>query len=275
MRMSHEQHHNHNDLPYPTESIIPSGPSPDLDDPLVRRPSEQDHAQREVRLEDTFSLIDDFSTLVLIDDTEPMKTCWDDVGKILEKIGPIYTKYGHGGMNIEFLKHRARGYFLLGGRPGYYNITIANGSHVMQDNVAGVYLHVKPHGHYDMELRISRILDKWIYCVKTTGKERLKRLRPWRLLVVSKWNPDDLGKILKLIRKVSFELEEYGVPNAMFGIQMWHQGENWSGWEVWKTYKCSTTIAVTRSCQNTSKLSSNDIMELILGSNWKMYQGYE
>ncbi|KAI1267989.1 hypothetical protein F5Y18DRAFT_377089, partial [Xylariaceae sp. FL1019] len=271
--MSHE-HDNHNDLPYPTESTMPRGPSLDLDEIPVHHRSKETHARPEAALEDPFPLIDDFQTLILIDDTESMKDCWNDVGKILEKLGPVYTKYGHRGMNIEFLKHRARGYLLLGGQAGYYNITLADGSHAMQDNVAGIYLNVKPKGHYDMETRVERILHKWLFDAKTTYRRALNHVRPWRLLVVSKWTMEDVEKVLRVVRKISHELEELDAPHSIFGIQMLRVGthtEEWLNWDVWNRFNRSNTFRLTGRVSRHSEPSPDRIMELILGGNWRMY----
>ncbi|KAI1824277.1 hypothetical protein F4861DRAFT_271085 [Xylaria intraflava] len=209
-------------LPYPLDSTIP-GP-PDL--PRQRSKDKPLMMGDAGRAENPLAALRHMSTILLIDDSDSMQHCWDEVGDILRIIGPICIEYDPDGVHIEFVNHRASGYFLTD-RSGYEHIGLMKGRLDMHDNVAGIYHSVKPKGRCRMDKRLASILDPYMNQYETllrrSGGKRV--LSPLNIIVISsmRWEPD--GDDLVTLTRTARRLDILSAAQYQVGVQLFRVGD--------------------------------------------------
>ncbi|KAI0450229.1 hypothetical protein F5B21DRAFT_442930 [Xylaria acuta] len=265
-------------LPYPLESTIPVGPAEptcERSEPGLRKEVLYiDHIAKE---EDPYATLAYINTLLLIDDSESMQKCWDEVGDIIRIIAPICTKYDRNGIDIEFVNHRAKGYNLTG-RSGYKHIGLLKGKLDMHDNVAGIYHNVKPKGKCRMDKRLASILDPYTSEYESTldrsgGK---KLVTPLNVILISdlQWRGND--DCLETIARTARRLDIVGAPKYQVGVQFFRVGD--AGREmdgatvrfmddrIWKERGVRDMVDMTTWTGRPGELSPKGILKVVLGA---------
>ncbi|RYC63480.1 hypothetical protein CHU98_g2751 [Xylaria longipes] len=265
-------------LPYPLESTMPSG----LPEP-TREPSELglrkevlyiDHIAKE---EDPYATLAYINTLLLIDDSQSMQECWDEVGDIIRIITPICTKYDRNGIDIEFVNHRPHGHHITG-RSGYKHIGLLKSRLDMHDNVAGIYHNVKPKGKCRMDKRLASILDPYMNEYEATldrsgGK---KLITPLNVILISdmQWRGND--DYLQTITRTARRLDIIGAPKYQVGVQFFRVGD--AGREIddatvrfvddriWKEKGVRDMVDMTTWTGKPGELSPRGILKVVLGA---------
>ncbi|KAI0201669.1 hypothetical protein F4808DRAFT_459793 [Astrocystis sublimbata] len=213
-------------LPYPLDSTIP-GPSDPIQDHMYKGPRDEPvyigHIGREA---DPYLALKQINTLLLIDDSDSMQKCWDEVWDILRIIAPIGIKLDPDGIDIEFVNHRARGYHLTG-RSGYEHIGEMKGNLDMPDNVTGIYHNVMPRGKCHMKERLASILTPYMERYEATlKKSRGKTLiTPLNVIVITdmRWHVDT--GCFKAIFDTARRLDTVGAPKYQAGVQFFRVGD--------------------------------------------------
>ncbi|TGJ77568.1 hypothetical protein E0Z10_g10703 [Xylaria hypoxylon] len=265
-------------LPYPLESTIPSGP------PERTQERSQAKRRREVLFLDHIGHVDNpyaalkhIDTLLLIDDSDSMQQCWDEVGDIIRIIAPICIKYDRNGIDIEFVNHRARGYYLTG-RSGYNHIGVVKGRLDMHDSVAGIYHNVKPKGKCRMDKRLASILDPYVneyeaHVQRSGGK---KLTLPLNIIVISdlQWDTDE--DYFSTLTRTARKLDILGAPRYQVGVQLFRVGD--AGREVaddtvkfvddqiWKERGVRDMVDMTTWTGIPGELSPKGILKVLLGA---------
>lgn len=232
------------------------------------------------RGQDPFAALKHVNTLFLIDDSESMQKCWDEVGDIIRIIAPICMEYDHNGIDIEFVNHRASG-SLLSGRNGYKHIGLMKGNLDMHDSVAGIYHNVKPKGRCRMDKRLGSILDPYITEIKTEIKRSSMQSSgmctptPLNLIVISDLNWDEEEDRFATLTNTARELDVMGVPRHQVGVQFFRVGD--AGREVseadtqllddkaWKEKGVRDMVDVTTWTGKPGELSFEGTLKVVLG----------
>ncbi|KAI2621327.1 hypothetical protein GGS21DRAFT_541742 [Xylaria nigripes] len=265
--------HNDHGLPYPLDSTIPSPP---------KRAEKQWRSDMTLQLrnignaKNPLAALGHIDTLLLIDDSDSMQKCWDEVGDLIRILAPICIEYDSDGINIEFVNHRASGYYLTG-RSGYSHIGLMKGRLDMHDNVAGIYHNVKPKGKCRMDKRLGSILDPYMTELET----RLRRsggkkfMLPLNVIVVSdmQWDPDE--DCFAALTRTARGLDILGVPRMQVGVQLFRVGDagrevseaniRFMDDEVWRERGVRDIVDTTTWTGKPGELSADGIVKALLG----------
>ncbi|KAI0441412.1 hypothetical protein F4803DRAFT_420268 [Xylaria telfairii] len=265
-------------LPYPLESTIPDGPT----DPtqgqselaLRREVLYIDHIGKE---EDPYATLRYINTLLLIDDSESMHECWDEVGDVIRAIAPVCIKYDRNGIDIEFVNHRAKGHTLTG-RSGYQHIGLLKGRLDMPDNVAGIYHNVKPKGKCRMDKRLASILDPYMIDYETTlsrsgGK---KLITPLNVILISDMQWYNAAGCLEAIARTANRLDIVGAPKYQVGVQFFRVGDAGRKMDdatvslvddrIWKERGVRDMVDMTTWTGKPGELSPKGTLKVVLGA---------
>ncbi|KAI0420956.1 hypothetical protein F5X98DRAFT_391657 [Xylaria grammica] len=265
-------------LPYPLEPTIPSGP--------LERTREQPRtmSRRDVlfldhagNVDNPYAALEHIDTLLLIDDSDSMQQCWDEVGDILRIIAPICIEYDRNGIDIEFVNHRARGYYLTS-RSGYNHIGIFKGRLDMHDSVMGIFHNVIPKGKCRMDKRLASILDPYIseYEVHVQRSWGKNLLAPLNIIVISdmKWDADEDS--FSTLTRTARKLDILGAPPYQVGVQLFRVGD--AGREVtqdtvkfvddkiWKERRVRDMVDMTTWTGTPGELSPEGTLKVLLGA---------
>ncbi|KAI8965375.1 hypothetical protein F5Y11DRAFT_8807 [Daldinia sp. FL1419] len=225
--------------PYPLEPTMPPGPylNPDGSANSTGNKRRQNKLTRKhiTTDEDPYAFLRHFDTVFLIDDSKHMFKHWGEVGLLLEKIAPICTERDQNGIDIYFVNHRPRGYYMytalgLGAdRSGYLHIGQSVGVSNMRDNVAGIFDSIKKLGsHCRLDHRLSHILDRYVrdyeQSRKDGGTESSSTVRPLNLIVITAGITDDnpYDTLIRTARK----LDILGAPPYQVGVQFFRVGKD-------------------------------------------------
>ncbi|KAI1435450.1 hypothetical protein GGR50DRAFT_694152 [Xylaria sp. CBS 124048] len=273
MESTHDDNHG---LPYPLDPTIPAPEEPEPD------PSRRYVRTEKLRLniigvaEDPYEVLRRTNTILVIDDSDSMQSCWDEVGDFLRIVAPVCIEYDPDGIDIEFVNHRAHG-SLFTGRTGYEHIGLMKGRLDMHDNVAGIYHNVKPKGKCRMDSRLASILDPYMrqceaYLRQSGGK---KFISPLNIIVVSdlKWDEDE--DELAAITRTARRLDILGAPKCQVGVQLFRVGDagralspedvQFVDDKVWKEKGVRDIVDMTTWTGKPGELSSDGILKVILG----------
>ncbi|KAI3324180.1 hypothetical protein HD806DRAFT_62201 [Xylariaceae sp. AK1471] len=274
--MARKQQDDHG-LPYPLEPTIPAGPPERTRERVQSRPRGGVMPAHIGTLDDPYAALKYVNTLFLIDDSESMQKCWDEVGDILRIIAPICIEYDRDGIDIEFVNHRASGYYVTG-RSGYEHIGLMKGRLDMHDNVAGIYHSVKPKGKCRMNKRLASILDPYIYeydIINSRGG--VKRLPlPRNIIVISDliWDADEdpVSTIMRIARK----LDTLAAPPYQVGVQLFRVGDagrevsdadvQYVDDQIWKEKGVRDMVDVTTWTGKPGELSPEGTLKILLGA---------
>ncbi|KAI0969661.1 hypothetical protein F4678DRAFT_166980 [Xylaria arbuscula] len=273
MKSTNDDNHG---LPYPLESTIPSGP-PDQTPgrpPSRGEPLFIDHISK---FDNPYAALYLIDTLLLIDDSDSMQKCWDEVGDILRIIAPVCIKYGKDGIAIEFVNHRASGYYLTS-RSGYQHIGLMKGNLDMHDNVAGIFHNVKPRGKCRMDKRLASILDPYTTEYETTLRQSggKKLIVPLNIIVISdmQWDTDEdyFGAVTLAAR----QLDILGAPKYQLGVQFFRVGDagrqlsegrvQYIDDQIWKKRGVRDMVDMTTWTGAPGELSPKGILKVVLGA---------
>ncbi|KAI1481020.1 hypothetical protein F4774DRAFT_67134 [Daldinia eschscholtzii] len=237
--MDYMNEHQESLLPYPLESTIPAGPDPKPEIPvnsvkLQTHPSKLTRKHIRTR-EDPYAFLKHFDTVFLIDDSKSMKNHWSEVGTLLEKIAPICTERDPNGIDIYFVNHRPRGYYMYAAlgfdqeRSGYLHIGQAVGVPGMRDNVAGIFSSIKElKSRCRLDRRLGYILDQYMRDYEQSRKDKSmglgNTLRPLNLIVITAGITDDnpYDTLIRTARK----LDILGAPPYQVGVQFFRVGDD-------------------------------------------------
>lgn len=216
------------------------------------------------------------NTLLLIDDSDSMQQCWDEVGDLIRIIAPICIEYDKNGIDIEFVNHRASGYYLTN-RSGYKHIGLMKGRLDMHDNVAGIYNNVKPKGKCRMDKRLASILDPYVHdyetCLNGSGGKKL--ISPLSVIVISDmvWDYDQYD--FDALTRTARQLDILGAPRYQVGVQLFRVGDvgrqvndatvRFVDDQVWKERGVRDIVDMATWTGKPGELSPNDILKILLG----------
>ncbi|KAI0912603.1 hypothetical protein F4823DRAFT_160957 [Ustulina deusta] len=275
--MKPANHDNHG-LPYPLEPTIPSGPPEQTQGRSRRGPRGEvlflDHIGN---VDNPYAALKHIDTLLLIDDSDSMQQCWDEVGDIIRIIAPICIEHDRNGIDIEFVNHRAKGHYVTG-HSGYKHIGLLKGRLDMHDNVAGIYHNVKPKGKCRMDKRLESILNPYMNVYETHVRQSggKKLIVPLNIIVISdlQWDTDEdyFGTLTRTARR----LDILGAPPYQVGVQLFRVGD--AGREVtedtvqfvddqiWKDRGVRDMVDMTTWTGIPGELSSKGILKVLLGA---------
>ncbi|GAP86732.1 putative von willebrand factor protein [Rosellinia necatrix] len=223
-----------------------------------------------------FAALKHIDTLLLIDDSESMQQCWDEVGDIIRIIAPICMKYDDDGIDIEFVNHRASGYFVTG-RSGYKNIGFMKGQLDMHDNVAGIYHSVSPRGKCRMDRRLASILDPYLqeYETQLNRSGGKKLIKPLSVIVISDMDWDADQRDHSAITRVARRLGVLGAPRYQVGVQFFRVGQmgrmmddeaiQFVDDQIWKKRGVRDMVDITTWTGKPGELSPDGILKVLLG----------
>ncbi|KAF2971547.1 hypothetical protein GQX73_g1984 [Xylaria multiplex] len=264
-------------LPYPLESTIPSGPERTQERSKAKHKREVLFLDHIGNVDNPYAALKHIDTLLLIDDSDSMQQCWDEVGDIIRKIAPICIEYDHNGIDIEFVNHRASGYYLTG-RSGYSHIGIVKGRLDMHDSVAGIYHNVKPKGRCRMDKRLASILDPYINeyeaHVQQSGGKKL--IPPLNIIVISdmQWDTDE--DYFSTLTRTARKLDILSAPRYQVGVQLFRVGD--AGREltedtvkfmddrIWKEKGVRDMVDMTTWTGAPGELSPKGTLKVLLGA---------
>ncbi|KAJ2991880.1 hypothetical protein NUW58_g2359 [Xylaria curta] len=264
-------------LPYPLEPTIPDGPAGGTWESsysgLQRDVLYLDHIGKE---DDPYAALAYFDTLLLIDDSESMQECWGEVEEITMKIAPICTQYDQDGIDIEFVNHRAAGFYATG-RSGYKHIGLMKGNLDMHDSVAGIYHNVKPKGKCRMDKRLASILDPYVteYEKNLNQNGGRELTTPLNIIVISafQWDGDEdkFGAITRAARK----LDTLRAPKFQVGVQLFRVGKasretvdttvRFLDDKIWKERGVRDMVDMTTWTGSPGVLSPKGLLKVLLG----------
>ncbi|OTB10079.1 hypothetical protein K445DRAFT_44862, partial [Daldinia sp. EC12] len=151
--------------------------------------------------EDPYAFLKHFDTVFLIDDSKSMKNHWSEVGTLLEKIAPICTERDPNGIDIYFVNHRPRGY----------------------------YISIKQlKSRCRLDRRLGYILDQYMRDYEQSRKDKSmglgNTLRPLNLIVITAGITDDnpYDTLIRTARK----LDILGAPPYQVGVQFFRVGDD-------------------------------------------------
>ncbi|KAI1208230.1 uncharacterized protein F4807DRAFT_156636 [Annulohypoxylon truncatum] len=226
--------------PYPLDSS--PGPYIPSTDEHQRSWRPSNHAKLERKHIDSssgpYTFLSYFDTVFLIDDSAAMAEHWDAVGKLLDQICTICAEHDRNGIDIYFVNHRPRGYYLYATigqkrqRGGYFNIgkTTDDASSDNRDNVAGIFRAVKPHGHCRLDHRLGAILGPYMkeYTRRVKdGVPQAENLRPLNLIVITAGVTDD--NPYDTLIETARSLDSCHAPPYQVGVQFFRVGDNDDG----------------------------------------------
>ncbi|KAI0811821.1 hypothetical protein GGR55DRAFT_641985 [Xylaria sp. FL0064] len=276
MKMKSTNNDDHG-LPYPLESTIPAGPPDRTQGRSRSRTGEALFLDHVGNVDNPYAALKYIDTLLLIDDSDSMQQCWDEVGDIIRIITPICIEHDRNGIDIEFVNHRAKGYYLTS-RSGYQHIGLLNGRLDMHDNVAGIYHNVKPKGRCRMDKRLASILDPYINeyeaSLRQSGGKKL--LVPLNIIVISNllWDTDDnsFGTLIRIAR----QLDILGAPKYQVGVQLFRVGDagrqvaddtvRFFDDQIWKDRGVRDMVDMTTWTGSPGELSPKGILQVLLGA---------
>ncbi|KAI0395212.1 hypothetical protein F5Y17DRAFT_457114 [Xylariaceae sp. FL0594] len=272
-------------LPYPLNSTIPGGP----EDPASNTPQPREKGlafHHLGRLDDPYAALRRVDTILLIDDSDSMQSCWDEVGDFLRIVAPVITAHDSDGVGIEFVHHRATGYHLTG-RSGWRHIGNVKGRLDMCDSVAGIFHHVQPKGRKrrnKIDKRLGVLLDRYVdedvaRALSETGGKRTPP--PLNVIVVTDcdWGEDggdglfnDDGAIARTARK----LDQLHAPPYQVGVQVFRVGETGRNRTqdelkfmddgLWKLLGVRDMVDTTTWTGKPGELSPDGILKVVLGA---------
>lgn len=216
------------------------------------------------------------NTLLLVDDSDSMQQCWDEVGDVIRIIAPICIEHDNNGIDIEFVNHRASGYYLTN-RSGYKHIGLMKGRLDMHDSVAGIYHNVKPKGRCRMDKRLASILDPYIHdyetCLNRSGARKL--ITPLNIIVISDMVWDDDQYDFDALTRTARQLDILGAPRYQVGVQLLRVGDlgrlvndataRFVDDQVWKERGVRDLVDMTAWRKKAGEMSPNDILKVLLG----------
>ncbi|KAI1073720.1 hypothetical protein F5B20DRAFT_574603 [Whalleya microplaca] len=266
----------HGSLPYPTGQTMPAGPDANLGrayQPKYGRPSELGNITTR---EDPYAFLEHFNTAFLIDDSASMLKYWDEVRVLLKKIAPVCTEHDSNGIDIYFINHRPRGYYVpFANIPsGYCHIGLVTGMLEMHDNVAGIFHNVKPHGKCKLDRRLGQILDTYVDdCDRELRRSGGRQtLRPLNLIVITAGETYD--NPIKTLVCTAQKLDQLKAPLYQVGVQFFQIGNVEGVRETMKSVDDELSEAlgvrdmidtVTWSGQP-GELSSDAVLKVVLGA---------
>ncbi|KAI0430507.1 hypothetical protein F5Y09DRAFT_330974 [Xylaria sp. FL1042] len=259
------------------ESTIPSGPSDQTLEQSRSRTREVLFLDHVGNVDNPYAALKYIDTLLLIDDSDSMQQCWDEVGDIIRIIAPICIEHDRNGIDIEFVNHRAKGYYLTN-RSGYQHIGLLKGRLDMHDNVAGIYHSVKPKGCCRMDKRLASILDPYINEYETSLRQSggKKLIVPLNIIVISDllWdaNEDSFGTLIRIAR----QLDILGAPKYQVGVQLFRVGDagrqvaddtvRFLDDQIWKDKGVRDMVDMTTWTGSPGELSPKGILKVLLGA---------
>ncbi|KAI1353912.1 hypothetical protein F5Y01DRAFT_322697 [Xylaria sp. FL0043] len=264
-------------LPYPLESTIPAGPPDQTQGRSRSRTGDVLFLDHVGKVDNPYAALKYIDTLLLIDDSDSMQQCWDEVGDIIRTITPICIEHDRNGIDIEFVNHRAKGYHFTS-RSGYQHIGLLKGRLDMHDNVAGIYHNVKPKGRCRMDKRLASILDPYINeyeaSLRQSGGKKL--LVPLNIIVISdlSWDTDDdsFGTLIRIAR----QLDILGAPKYQVGVQLFRVGDTgrqipddtvrFFDDQIWKDRGVRDMVDITTWTGSPGELSPKGILKVLLGA---------
>ncbi|KAI0465835.1 hypothetical protein F4859DRAFT_507743 [Xylaria cf. heliscus] len=265
-------------LPYPLESMMPAEPPVSTQERrelgLGKEVLYIDHIDKE---DDAYAALAYIHTLLLIDDSESMQGCWDEVGDIIRIITPVCAKYDRDGIEIEFVNHRPKGHS-LNGRSGYKHIAHLKGRLDMHDNVAGIYHNVKPKGKCRMDKRLASILDPYMtdYENTLTRSGGKKLITPLNVILISdmQWRGDE--GCLEAVTRTARRLDVAGAPKYQVGVQFFRVGDAAREMDadtvrliddrIWKEMGVRDMVDMTTWTGKPGELSPRGILKVVLGA---------
>ncbi|KAI1087139.1 hypothetical protein F5B19DRAFT_88816 [Rostrohypoxylon terebratum] len=236
--MSHRRQNSNShppELPYPVDDPTNACAMPEEDQHRPWRPSNYAKIERKhIDSAGPYTFLSYFDTVFLIDDSAAMIEHWDAVGKLLEQIAGICAEHDRNGIDIYFVNHKPRGYYLYATikqgkqRSGYFNIGKMEDDNCDNcDNVAGIFRTVRPHGRCRLDHRLSTILDPYLkeYTKRVReGVQQAENLRPLNLIVVTAGMTDD-NPYNTLIQAARI-LDSCHAPPYQVGIQLFRVGDH-------------------------------------------------
>ncbi|KAK5626559.1 hypothetical protein RRF57_002274 [Xylaria bambusicola] len=206
-----------------------------------------------------------------------MHKCWDEVGDIIRIIAPICMEHDPSGIDIEFVNHRARGYYLTG-QSGYKHIGLMRGRLDMHDNVAGIFHNVNPKGKCRMDKRLTSILGSYVNEYETTVRQSGNKDWPSALNIIvitdMDWDDDDdsFGTLTQIARK----LDIMGAPPYQAGVQFFRVGDAGRGLDedkvkflddqIWKERGVRDIVDMTTWTGSPGELSPKGLLKVLLGA---------
>ncbi|KAJ8119365.1 hypothetical protein ONZ43_g3668 [Nemania bipapillata] len=226
---------------------------------------------------DPYAALKYMNTLLLIDDSDSMQQCWDEVGDIIRLIAPICIEHDGNGIDLEFVNHRASGYYFTG-RTGYKHIGLVKGRLDMHDSVAGIYHNVKPKGKCRMDKRLGSILDPYMQEHETRLSESGGKglLVPLNIIVISNMQWDSDQWELDAVTRTARRLDTVGAPRYQVGVQIFRVGKTGQEMEdrlvqliddqLWKKRRVRDMVDMTTWTGSPGELSPDGILKVLLGA---------
>lgn len=226
---------------------------------------------------DPYEALKYIDTLLLIDDSDSMQKCWDEVGDIIRIIAPICMEHDTDGIDLEFVNHRARGYYLTG-QSGYKHIGLMKGRLDMHDSVAGIYHNVKPRGKCRLDKRLAAILDPYVDAYETHIRRNGQRNLPVPLNIIAitdmDWDEDD--GTFGIIRGIAARLDFLSAPRYQAGVQFFRVGDAGRAFakdkidllddRMWREKGVRDIVDMTTWTGAPGELSRKGILKVLLGA---------
>ncbi|KAJ3570693.1 hypothetical protein NPX13_g5644 [Xylaria arbuscula] len=224
-----------------------------------------------------YAALKSIDTLLLIDDSDSMQKCWDEVGDIIRIIAPICIEHDADGIDIEFVNHRARGYILTN-QSGYKHIGFMKGRLDMHDNVAGIYHSVKPKGKCRLDKRLASILNPYVDAYETHVKKNgLRKLPvPLNVIVITDMDWDEEDDTFGTILRLAGRLDSITAPPFQAGVQFFRVGDAGRGVtkdkiesfddRIWKEKGVRDIVDMTTWTGAPGELSPKGILKVLLGA---------
>ncbi|KAI1112282.1 hypothetical protein F5Y14DRAFT_278123 [Nemania sp. NC0429] len=275
--MARNSRHDNHGLPYPLEPTIPAGP-PELapNQPQPGRGEDELLLDDVGKVDNPYAALKYVNTLLLIDDSDSMQQCWDEVGDLIRVIAPVCIEYDKNGIDIEFVNHRASGYYLTN-RSGYKHIGLMKGRLDMHDSVAGIYHNVKPKGNCRMEKRLASILDPYMQDYETNLSQSggKKLITPLNIIVISDMVWDDDQYSFDALTRTARHLDTLGAPRYQVGVQLFRVGklgrqvdeatQRFVDDHMWKERGVRDMVDMTTWTGRPGELSPDGIVKALLG----------
>ncbi|KAI1371096.1 hypothetical protein F4677DRAFT_457424 [Hypoxylon crocopeplum] len=232
--------------------------------------------------EDPYAFLEHFDTAFLIDDSAAMEKYWGEVSALLGSIAPICTERDPDGIDIYFVNHHPRGYYMYAAlgldqdRSGYKHIGQATGSLAMCDNVAGIFNRVKPHGKCKLGHRLSYILNRYVRDYAWSAQRAGHTgpiVKPLNLIVISAGDTDDNPN--DTLIHTAKKLDELEAPEYQLGIQFFQIGDSEAGRQAMEFADDTLAEAmgfrdmidtVTWSGDKPGELTPEAVLKVVLGA---------
>ncbi|KAI2464738.1 hypothetical protein F4781DRAFT_57358 [Annulohypoxylon bovei var. microspora] len=268
--------------PYPVD-FPPAGPLvPKNSTPRPWRSGTHAKLERKhIASSDPYAFLAYFDTVFLIDDSAAMAEHWEAVGQLLEQVGAICAERDRDGVDVYFVNHRPRGYYLYAAlghkerRGGYFNIGAEAGAGDMCDNVAGIFRAVRPHGGCRLDHRLNAILSPYVeeYTRRVRdGTQQGQNLRPLNLIVITTGVTDD--NPFDTLIEIARTLDLYKAPQYQVGVQFFRVGDDDAGRRAMdfadnglaQTLNFRDMVDTVTWTREPGELSADAVLKVVLGA---------